>query len=178
MSEPTDVLLLPGRMYGTSAPLLMYAGDVAERRGLTVHRLDWQGEAPDPSSPEVMPWVEAQVAPRLDEIGGAPVLIGKSLGTQAAGLAAERSLPAVWLTPLLVLSWVVDALTRTTAPFLLIGGTADLAWDEGVAQRLTPHVLSVPDADHGMYIPGPLTGSVAVLGDVVVAIDDFLSELV
>ena len=53
------------------------------------------------------------------------VLIGKSLGTYAAALAAERGLPAIWLTPLLTSDWVVDGLRRSTAPFLLVGGTAD-----------------------------------------------------
>ena len=177
MTAPTDVLLLPGRLYGTSAPLMMYAGDVAARRGLTVHRHEWQGEPPDPSEPPIVGWVEAQVGPRVEAIGGAPVLIGKSLGSQATGLAAARSLPAIWLTPLLTVSWVADALARSRAPFLLIGGTADQVWDTDAAHRLTPHVLSVPEADHGMYVPGPLTESIAVLSRVVVAIDEFLSTL-
>jgi hypothetical protein len=29
-------------------------------------------------------------------IGGTPLLIGKSLGTNAAGVAVDRGLPAVW----------------------------------------------------------------------------------
>ncbi|MEU7847240.1 hypothetical protein AB0B74_26595 [Micromonospora parva] len=33
------------------------------------------------------------------------------------------------------------------------------------------------DADHGMYVPGPLTGSIAVLSRVVVAVEEFLDAI-
>ena len=104
-------------------------------------------------------------------------MIAKSLGSNAAALAAERSLPAVWITPLLHRPPVVAALDRATAPFLLIGGTADKLWDGTVARRLSPHVLEVPEADHGMFVPGPLTDSVAVLGQVVTAVEGFLAAI-
>jgi pimeloyl-ACP methyl ester carboxylesterase len=120
-----------------------------------------------------------EIAPVLDAVAGGALLIGKSLGTNAAALAAERSLPAVWLTPLLTVPvpWVAGALERATAPFLLVGGTADPAWDGEVARRLSPHVLEVEGADHGMYVPGPLTESIAVLARVVEAIDGFLHAI-
>jgi hypothetical protein len=153
----------------------MYASNVAERQGLTVHRHNWSG--PAPFAPEVVGWVEGEVAPLLDRVGGRPLLIGKSLGSYAIGLAVDRALPAVWLTPLLTEPWVVAALERATAPFLLVGGTADEAWDADTAHRLTPHVLSVPDADHGMYVPGPLTDSIAVLARVVTAVEQFLATI-
>jgi pimeloyl-ACP methyl ester carboxylesterase len=172
-----DAVVIPGRMYGPSAPLLMYCGDVAERRGATVHRYDWSHEPPQPFEPEVEAWVQNEIAPLLDTIGGTPLLIGKSLGTNAAGLAAERSLPAVWLTPLLTVPWVVAALERATAPCLLVGGTADPAWDSTLAYRLSPHVLTVEDADHGMYVPGELSDSIEVLGQLVVAVEKFLDTI-
>ena len=64
-----------------------------------------------------------------------------------------------------------------TAPFLLVGGSADQAWDGTLARRLSPHVLEVPGADHGMYVPGPLTDSIAVLGRVVTAVEGFLEAI-
>jgi pimeloyl-ACP methyl ester carboxylesterase len=172
-----DALVLPGRLYGPAAPLLMYAGDVAERRGVTVHRHSWSQEPPKPFEPEVEDWVCAEVWPLLDALGGSPLLIAKSLGTNAARLAAERSLPAVWLTPLLTAPWVAAALGRATAPFLLVGGTADQVWDGAVARRLSPHVLEVDGADHGMYVDGPLTDSIAVLGRVVLGVEEFLDTI-
>jgi hypothetical protein len=122
-------------------------------------------------------WVSGEVTPLLDGLGGRPLLIAKSLGTNAAALAAERSLPAVWLTPVLNAPWIVAALGRATAPFLLVGGTADAMWSGAVARRLSPYVLEVEGADHGMCLPGPMTASIAVLGRVVVAVDEFLDVI-
>lgn len=172
-----DAVVIPGGWFGPAAPLPMYAGDVAELRGATVHRHSWSGQFPNPEEPAIESWVGGEIAPLLDALDGHPLLIGKSLGTNAAALAAERSLPAVWLTPLLTLPWVTAALGRATAPFLLVGGTADPVWDGAVARRLTPHVLEVDGADHGMYVPGPLTASIEVLGRVVVAVEEFLDAI-
>ena len=172
-----DAVVVPGGRFGPAAGLLMYAGAVPERRGATVHRLSWSREPPEMFDPRVEGWVCAEAAGALDEAGGSPLLIAKSLGTNAAALAAERSLPAVWLTPLLTVSWAAAALDRATAPFLLVGGTADAYWDGALARRLSPHVLEVEGADHGMYVPGPLTDSIAVLGGVVVAVAAFLDAI-
>jgi hypothetical protein len=173
----TDAVVLPGRSFGPMAGPVAYAGATAAARGATVHRHHWPSEVPDPFAPTIEAWVRAEVAPVLDALGGTPLLIGKSLGTNAAGLAAERSLPAVWLTPVLTLPWVSAALARATAPFLLVGGTADRYWDSVVAHRLSPHVLEVDGADHGLFVPGPVAGSVAVLGRVVAAMDEFFDAI-
>jgi len=172
-----DAVVIPGRMGGPWSPLPLYTGDVAGNRGATVHRHWWTEEPGEPFQPAIEGWVRGQVAPVLDGLDGTPLLIGKSLGTNAAALAAERSLPAVWLTPVMTVPWVADALARATAPFLLIGGTADEIWDGAQARRLTPYVLEVENADHGMYVPGPLTDSIAVLGRVVTAVDEFLAAI-
>jgi hypothetical protein len=172
-----DVVVLPGRLFGPAAGLLMYAGAVAERRGATVHRHSWSQDPPEPFDPQVEGWVCAETTAPLDEVAGSPLLVAKSLGTNAAALAADRSLPAVWLTPLLTVPWVTAALHRATAPFLLVGGTADAFWDGAVARRLSPYVLEVEGADHGMYVPGPLTNSIVVLGRVVAATEEFLDAI-
>jgi hypothetical protein len=164
-------------MFGPAAGLLMYAAAVADRRGATVHRHSWSQQPPQPSDPEIEGWVRAEISPLLDAVGGHPLIIAKSLGTNAASLAAERSLPAVWLTPILTRPGVTAALGRATAPFLLVGGTADPMWDAASACRLSSYVLEVEDADHGMYVPGPLTNSIAVLDHVVTAIEGFLDAI-
>ncbi|HLT09259.1 MAG TPA: alpha/beta hydrolase [Micromonosporaceae bacterium] len=174
-------VLLPGRRYGHDAPLMYYSGMLVERRGATVHRHDWSPDAPSlPDSPDgaIERWVCAEAGRALSGIDGRPLIIGKSLGTYAALLAAERSLPAVWLTPLLRYSpATVTAFRRSTAPFLLVGGTADSAWDGDVAKQLTPYVLEVPGADHGMEVAGPATASIEVLRQVAIAIDEFLDAI-
>ena len=45
-------------------------------------------------------------------------MIGKSLASGAAGLVADRGVPAVWLTPLLNERRVVDDLSRAARPAL------------------------------------------------------------
>jgi pimeloyl-ACP methyl ester carboxylesterase len=172
-----DAVIVPGRMYGPAAGMLMYAAAVPERRGATVHRHWWSPDQPDPFEPAVENWVRDEVTPLLDAVGGRPLLIAKSLGTNAAALAAERALPAVWLTPLLTVPWVTAALGRATAPFLLVGGTADALWDASVARRLSPHVAEFDGADHGLFVEGPLADSIAVLGQVVGAVEEFLDAV-
>ncbi len=168
--------MLPGA-YSPFTPQTHYAGLVAEHRGGTVHRHEWTEEVPDWQVPAIAGWVQAQVTPLLDSAGGTPLLIGKSIGSNAAVLAAERSLPAVWLTPLLTFPWIVAALERATAPCLLVGGTADKMWDGDAARRLSPHVFEIERADHSMNVPGPIVDSVAVLAQVVQAIEEFLETI-
>jgi hypothetical protein len=155
----------------------MYTSEVAARRGARVHRHSWSREPPEEFGPDLVGWVCGEIEATVAALAGHPLLIGKSLGTLAAKLAVERSLPAVWLTPLLTVPWAVDALERATAPFLLVGGTADSLWDPAVARRLTAHVVEVDGADHGMYVPGPLTDSIAVLATVVTGVDAFLDTI-
>jgi hypothetical protein len=169
-------IVLPGARNGPHAPLLTYPADAAAARGAHIRCVDWDPPYDPNETPldAAGPWVARQVP----EITGRPLLIGKSLGTHAAATAAEHGLPAVWLTPLLTLDWVVDALRRATAPALLVGGTADRYWDGGLARRLSPHVLEIDGADHGMYLPGPLANTTAVLGQVVTAGENFLDDTV
>ena len=174
-------VLIPGQRYSTDGPLLMFAGLAAERRSGLVHRIDWTvPELPDDDAERA--WVAARVIEAVDAATAAgraaPVLIGKSLGSLAAPVAAAGNLPAVWLTPLLTDEPMVAALRRATAPFLLVGGTADPLWDGPVARSLTRHVLAIDGADHGMFVPGPLSASADVLGRVASAIEDFLDRQV
>jgi hypothetical protein len=172
-----DAVVIPGGAFGPAAGLLMYTGIVAQRRGATVHRHSWSQRPSEPFEPKIESWVCNEIGPLLDGVSGSPLLIGKSLGTNAAMLAAERCLPAVWLTPLLTVPWVVSALERATAPLQLVGGTGDAMWDGATARRLSPYVLEVEDADHGMCVPGPVSESVAVLGRVVAVMDEFLDAI-
>jgi hypothetical protein len=172
-----DAVVIPGRMFGPGAGMLMYAAFAAERRGANVHRHWWSTEPPGAGKEQSADWVHGEAAAAVDKTGGTPLLIGKSLGTLAAGVAADRSLPGVWLTPLLTMPQVIAGLERARTPFLLIGGTADTSWDGTFARRVTPHLLEVPDADHGMCVPGQLTDSITVLAQVVTAIEEFLKTI-
>lgn len=165
-------VLIPGRGYDTRAPLFAYVGEALRRLGFDTREISWQVPR-DLRVDRTADWVRGQVSPTLSD-DGAELLVGKSLGTFAAPLAADQGRRAVWLTPVLNQPDVVDALGRATAPFLLVGGTADTLWDGEVARRLTPHVLEVPDADHSMLVPGPLARSAEVLGQVCTAVEDVI----
>jgi hypothetical protein len=78
------------------------------------------------------------------------LVLAKSLSTRAASVAAERGLPAVWLTPLLPVPEIAAALRARTAPALLVGGTNDESWDGEFARELSDDVLELEGADHGL----------------------------
>jgi hypothetical protein len=170
-------VLVPGRHYSVQAPLLSYVGEALERRSVVVERMTW---SPPPDATPL--WVAQQVGGVLGRMGGRPLLVGKSLGTLAAPLAAAvgHPLPGIWLTPLLREPFVVAALRRATEPALIIGGTADdvAGWDSDLVRSLGPTVHEVPDGDHSLMVPGPLLDSARVLGAVASAVERFLDEAV
>jgi pimeloyl-ACP methyl ester carboxylesterase len=178
-----SAVVAPGGNYGPDGPLLMYARLAVERRGGRAHRIEWQL---DPSGgadfSQLRAMVNAQVTSLVDEVtaatGTPPVIIGKSLGSLAAPLVADRGLAAVWFTPLLTDEATAAALRRATGPYLLVGGTADRLWDREVARSLGPEVIEIDGADHGMIVPGGLAASAAVLGKVITAVEAFIDQAV
>jgi pimeloyl-ACP methyl ester carboxylesterase len=175
-----SAVLAPGGGYGTDGPLLMFARLAIERRGGHARPVTWQfsgGRDFRQQRGRVASEVEAAVDEMTAATGAAPVVVGKSLGSLAAPLAADRGLPAVWFTPLLTDEVTVAALRRATGPCLLVGGTADQFWDGQAARSLAADVVEVDGADHGMFVPGRLAASAAVLGQVVTAVEDFLDHV-
>ena len=167
-------IILPGVRYTPAAPLLHYARAVLLARGWTVQEI-WWGDAPSQGREE---WVGEHASTALAwENAEELLLVGKSLGTLAAPVAAERGLPAVWLTPLLTEPAVVDALTRASRPRLLVGGTADPLWHAAAARRTGAELLEVPGADHGMEVDSDPVRSVEILREVTVAMERFVGGL-
>jgi hypothetical protein len=106
------------------------------------------------------------------------VVIGKSLASAAAGLVADRVLPAVWLTPLLDRTRVVDDLSRAARPALLIGGSADEVWvPDALADSGLLQVVQLDGLDHSLQRPGHPGASLDALRAVATRIDQFLGEL-
>lgn len=152
VSAERVAVVLPGRGYTPARPLLHFTRAVLEFHGWTVREVWWR----PPVLSEYLPWVREQAEVALDAVPVAELLVGKSLGSLAAPVAARRGLPAVWLTPLLSNSTVVDALARSTAPTLLVGGTADVLWDSRMAHASGHQVWEVDDADHSMQSSDPV----------------------
>jgi hypothetical protein len=55
--------------------------------------------------------------------------------------------------------------------------SADQFWDGQAALSLPAEVVEVDGADHGMFVPGRLAASAAVLGRVIAAVEDFLDHV-
>jgi hypothetical protein len=159
----------------------MYARLAVDRRGGLTRAIVWEF-AESPGFSQERGRVASQVNSAIDEMtaatGTAPVVIGKSLGSLAAPVVADRGLAAVWFTPLLTDEPTVAALRRATGPCLLAGGTADQFWDGQTARSITPRIVEIDGADHGMFVPGPLVTSAAVLGQVITAVENFLDHIV
>ena len=147
--DPTrTALVLPGRMLA-GMPINAFAIDAVWQQGWRAV-LVWDEYLDSPE--DATAWIRARLdAAAAHAADAADVLvIGKSLGTLAAGAAAERGWPAVWLTPLLNHPAFVEMLRARTAPALLIGGTDDPAWDGALARELSEDVLELEGADHGL----------------------------
>jgi pimeloyl-ACP methyl ester carboxylesterase len=176
-----SAIVAPGGGYGADGPLLMYARLAVQSRGGHVQPIAWKLSR-DPDVGQQRRQVASQVESAVEEMtaatGAAPVVIGKSLGSLAAPLVADRGLAAVWFTPLLTDEPTVAALRRATGPCLLVGGTADRFWDGQAARSLPARVVEIDGADHGMFVPGRLAASAAVLGQVITAVEDFLDNVV
>jgi hypothetical protein len=170
-------VLLPGAWYPTSAPLLHYAGAAARARGWDVveQRELLGGHGGDPFA-----WAIDKAERALEEASGAEkvVVIGKSLGSAAAGLVADRALPAVWQTPLLNDDRVVEQLSRASAPTLLVGSPDDETWDGSrIPDNEAIEVLELQGLNHFLEVPGDPIASIEVLRQVTERTGEFLDRL-
>jgi hypothetical protein len=171
------VVVLPGMQYTTQAPLLWFAREAAEQRGWTVLEiLDSLPEGADPGG-----WARDRARRALDHAadgGHDVVVVGKSLASAAAGLTADRVLPAVWLTPLLNQPRVVDDIARASRPALLVGGSADATWrpdvlpDSGLLE-----ILHLDGLDHSLQRAGDPAASLQALRAVTERVGRFLEGL-
>ncbi len=172
---PRRVVLLPGARYPTRAPLLWFVREVAVSRGYGV--LEVLDEPPVGADP--FAWVQDRARRALEHRPTElDVLVGKSLSSDLAGLAADRGLPAIWLTPLLDRPEIVAALGRTPRPTLLVGGTADPTWrPERLSDNVMLDRLELDGLDHSLQLPGDPQASLHALRRVAKKADRFLGAL-
>ena len=168
-------VLLPGIRYFSQAPLLWFAREAAQASGWSV--LEVSERAPGDEEP--FAWMRDR-AERATHAAHASrlALIGKSLGSAAAPLAAERGLPAVWLTPLLARPPIAEAVASSTAPVLLVGSTADDTWsNDGLPGADSVEVLEFDGLDHSLQVDGDPIASLDVLRQVTERIGAFFDRL-
>jgi hypothetical protein len=168
-------VILPGVRYFSQAPLLWFAREAAQAAGWSALELSERA----PAGEEPFAWMHDRAARALDAAGdGTVAVIGKSLGSAAAPLAAERGLPAVWLTPLMVRPEVAVAIREAAAPALLVGSTADPTWAGG-QQPVgdAAEVLEFEGLDHSLQAERDPLASLDVLRQVTERIRAFLERL-
>jgi hypothetical protein len=177
--EPVGTaVVVPGRGYPPAAPLTFFAGFVLLQHGWSVRQVWWDPPAHE-SDEQTLAWVRGEVEAALPTTGRV-LVVAKSLGTLAAPVAAERGLPAAWLTPVLDLPAVPDAIAANPAPQLLVGGWADGLWVGDVVRELAGDgcdVLEIPDADHVLMVPGDPVRGVEAHAHVTRALDAWLGRL-
>ncbi len=164
-------VLLPGRNYPTTMPLLTFAGQAALQRGWRVRAVSWH--VPELDVAETIDWAGSELRHAVGDFAGRVLVVAKSLGTCSAGYAAQHGYDAMWLTPLLRVPDVVAAMTRNAGRQLLVGGSEDPAWDRAVARSTGGDVLEIDGADHGMFVPDAVR-SAELHVDVTRAIDQWL----
>ena len=156
--------MLPGRAYSPSAPLLEIARQALLQHGYAVQQAWWDA-ASRPAAVDPHVWVADQASAALAAEAVPPrrvVVVGKSLGTWATAYAAEHGFDAIWLTPLLVEPTLVAGIRSSPGRQLLVGGSADEFWDTEVAAGLVREgcdVMEIPNADHGLCVPGDVVRS-------------------
>jgi len=171
-------VMLPGANYTVAHPLLHFSREVLEAHGWTVEAASWP-PADDTSERDPIEVVTEVAAGLLDVAGpGRILLVGKSIGSLAIPLAADRGLPGIWLTPLLRRPAVAAALGRLPRPTILIGSRADDSWDSDVARRSGHEVLELTDANHGLERDGDPVGSIDELRVVIGAVDRYVRGIV
>jgi len=187
---PTNHLavFLPGYAYSCDMPLFYYAETLLLDFGSDLLRLAYAYNL-DPGFLHLPPAARlarllADAIPALAAaLAQRPytrlTLIAKSLGTLALPqLLAIQALPpdtrAVWLTPLLSDPSVLATIRTFPGPHLIAIGTADPDYDSirltDLAQTPATTVLTIPNADHSLDIPGNTLASIATLATVITAL--------
>jgi hypothetical protein len=169
-------VVLPGVRYFSQAPLLWFAREAAQAAGLSVLELSERA----PADEEPFEWMLDRAGRALDFASDADtlVVIGKSLGSAAAPIVAERGLAAVWLTPLLARREIVAAVASSSAPALLIGSAADPTWSDGNQPGGdSVSVLEFKGLNHALQVERDPIASLDVLRQVTERIGAFLGRL-
>ncbi|MEU9375972.1 alpha/beta hydrolase [Streptomyces sp. NPDC048255] len=168
-------LVLPGLTYTPARPLLHFLVRALHARGWTVQELWW--EPPADAEQQQAYITERAMAALEEEHAEQVVVLAKCLGTLFLPTAAVLGLPGIWLTPMLDVPSVADAVKTSTTPSLIVGGTRDPHWDIDAARAGGHAVLELSGADHALEIPQDVHGSLQALSTVLHAAQDFVAGL-
>lgn len=167
-------LLVPGVAYPTPMPQLYFAKQVALNAGWNVREIAWDADmefTPQRVTEEVETALTGNELPVL--------IIGKSIGSLAAMLAAERNYRAIWITPVVERADVVEAIGANTAMQLAIGGTADEHWNHDASTKwpVNVQVLEFPGANHPLLVASDPVRGAEIVGEYTRVMNDWVTKL-
>lgn len=181
-------ILLPGFRYSTSAPMFHFTTSLLLERSIDVLEINYQYFRDDYAHIDnIDDVVRHDVRAVVDHVLSthsyeAFIFVGKSLGTVA--LANELTRPifrdasVIWLTPLLQLEDVTNTILTSPASQLLVIGDKDHCYTPGRLEVLSTvtslKTCLLKNVHHGLERESDSFGSIAVLQEVMEAIDSFL----
>ena len=182
------IVVLPGGGYGPLGPALRFPilalRQISDGETIEIGYPETGEDDPIPTRIEKLSTaVSDQMHAALERSTAADVVIvAKSLGTRAlaaiaSSLRRDRRISAVWLTPLFAVDDVRSAAARSGLRSLIVAGTADPHHDQNgfdaVRDALSAHALLIPDADHGLEIPGDVLATLDAMRALTSAVLDF-----
>jgi hypothetical protein len=185
-------LILPGLRYTCDMPLLYYTTELLLIQGFDILQL-WT-ESNDPDFQEASQLEQAQYlledsralleASNHGESYERLFLVGKSIGTLSMTFLLNMNVDlsnvhTIWLTPLLNLEPVAQAVQNLSGPAYFAGSSSDPTFDPGIVtqiQSMPNATLDVIiDADHSLEIPGDPGKSIHALSQVMGSLTSFIS---
>lgn len=187
------LVLLPGLTYTNDMPVMHFVRRLFEARGVDILAVDYRYDLDEAflacSDQEQLQWIErdgaAILRKALSFAGYARLTVAaKSLGTIALGgaLAEVADLAQsrlIWLTPSVRDTGLAERLIQVRQPAFMVIGREDPNFDPDLVERWRStgmEVLVIDGADHGLERRGDTRGSLAVLAELVEALDGWLSK--
>jgi len=166
-------VLLPGTGYTVQGPLLAFAAQVLGDRGWHVERVSWTVDAAAEHDPEafVEQAVEAAFARAGSAAGGRRLVVAKSFGCSALPWALGAGVAGAWFTPVTTHVPVRAALAAAGPEHWAVGGSGDPLWQVDGLTTAGAELVTVPDADHGLRVPGDWRAGVAAHRSVLERLD-------
>ena len=154
LEKPPVAVLLPGAGYTVMGPLLYWCAELLAQAGWHVQGVEWKLDDHALNDPHA--FVENAVA---NAFADAPtssrrLIVAKSFGCFALPWARSNDIPGIWMTPVLTDERVFRALIEASPADLTIDGGADPVWMPEAIAATRATVLSVPNANHSLTIPG------------------------
>ncbi|MEH7333863.1 alpha/beta family hydrolase [Neobacillus drentensis] len=185
-------IMLPGLGYSTDRPIFYYATSMCLNNHVDVLHINYtfaknehfkkQNEAEQES------WMYEDVKAVIKEVlrdthYEQSFLLSKSIGTipMAKEWTQKNLFPnalGIWLTPLLKVDTVYQAIMKTERPSLCVIGDADHHYIEEKIASLKNNelvnTLVTPKADHSLEIPGDIIASIHAANEVIAFIQEFI----